>query len=520
MAMSSWGNNLRNIATNLATIVVGIFAGIWFSPYLLNSLGVEAFGLISLSSNVVLYMSVLTVALNSSVGRHLTVALQRQEWDRMRRIFNTSFWGSIGAGLICLLLGGVAAGLIPFWLRVPAGLENQARMIMGAAVIGFCVTTVTATFSSSAYSRNRIDLVSGTNIVRQLTLIFSVLVFFYWSGKGLDRVAFAIVVASLVSTGWMFHFGRQMISGLTISPHDFDKNELKRFLTTGSWVTMNQLGTMLYMNIDLLVANWLFGPKVAGEYATAMLLSNPIRYISQAVSSVFGPSMTVLYAKGEQDRLVMYVRRRIKYMALFNAWPIGLICGFCGPLLGLWLKPQYRKLAPLVVLLIIHLSVNLSSSPLFSLFLSLNRVRWPGLVTLATGVSNLVLALVLAGPLGLGVYGIAGAGAITLTLRNLFAVPLYSGRVLGVSGKSFIAECLKGGAAAIILACIGLLLNQFLPVKNLLILIGMSVLLSVAYWGVVLGFLLSFAERAELLGRFRKFFPSGWIGFTQEADFE
>jgi len=68
--------------------------------------------------------------------------------------------------------------------------------------------------------------------------------------------------------------------------------------------------------------------------------------------------------------------------------------------------------------------------PLYAVPLAANRVKVPGLVTLGVGVLNLGLALLLAGALGWGLYGIAAAGAISLTFRHLVFTPIYGAVVL------------------------------------------------------------------------------------------
>src|SRR2546430_11914159 len=112
------------------------------------------------------------------------------------------------------------------------------------------------------------------------------------------------------------------------------------------------------------------------------------------------------------------------------ALAIGLVCGFSEPLLRLWLGPAFSNLAPLLFLMAMHLCMSLSMYPLYAVPLAANRVRVPGLVTLVIGVGNLLLALLMAWVLGWGLYGLAAAGAITLTVRHLLFTPLYGARVL------------------------------------------------------------------------------------------
>jgi membrane protein EpsK len=75
--------------------------------------------------------------------------------------------------------------------------------------------------------------------------------------------------------------------------------------------------------------------------------------------------------------------------------------------------------------------------PLYAVPLAADRVRVPGLVTLGIGIGNLVLALLLAGVFGWGLYGLAAAGAIMLTVRHLLFTPIYGARVLNRSYGTF-----------------------------------------------------------------------------------
>ena len=75
--------------------------------------------------------------------------------------------------------------------------------------------------------------------------------------------------------------------------------------------------------------------------------------------------------------------------------------------------------------------------PLWAVPLAANRMRLQGLVALGVGVGNLLLGLLLAQAFGWGLYGLAAAGAIMLTIRYVVFAPLYAARVLNVSYGTF-----------------------------------------------------------------------------------
>jgi hypothetical protein len=105
---------------------------------------------------------------------------------------------------------------------------------------------------------------------------------------------------------------------------------------------------------------------------------------------------------------------------------------------------EFAFLAPLMVLLTVHLAVNLAVLPLFPINVAYNRVRVPGIVTFFMGIGNFGLAVALPLLAGLGYYGVAAAGAIVLTLKNAIFTPWYATRVLGVGAHTFTRSMLPG----------------------------------------------------------------------------
>src|SRR6478672_7338267 len=84
-----------NLFANVGSLGLSMLVGVWYVPFLVGHLGVAAYGLIPLASTLTSYMSLITLGLNSAVGRSLTIALEREDHAQANRIFNTSLWGSL-----------------------------------------------------------------------------------------------------------------------------------------------------------------------------------------------------------------------------------------------------------------------------------------------------------------------------------------------------------------------------------------------------------------------------------------
>lgn len=471
--------------------------GLWYVPFLVRRLGPAAYGLIPLTSVITSYMTLITSGLESAVGRFQTLALTRDEHENANLIFNVALWGNVALSVLLLVPASFVILQAEHLIRIPPGYETATRWLFAGTIAAFLLNQIKTPFTVSFFCRNRLDLqnlVTGGETLTRIGVV--VLLFVVWAPR-VEYVGAAILagtVVALVGTIWSW---KVLTPTLYISWRLFDWAMLRKLCHTGAWVIVSQIGVMLYLNIDLLVANRLFGPEQSGKYAAVLQLPFLIRSLSVAVAGVFAPTTFQIYARHDIAGLVAYLRRSVKSVGIVMALPIGLTCGFAEPLLRLWLGPEFGGFALLLVVMSAHLCINLAMYPLYPLPLAVNRVKMPGLVTLAVGLGNLGLALFLAGPAGWGLYGIAAAGAITLTVRHLLFTPLYSAYILHQPWTTFYKGVPGFVAATLAIACLCRATLWLWPISNWLELalagIGMSLLfLILAY------LLLTPKERLEL----------------------
>lgn len=263
----------------------------------------------------------------------------------------------------------------------------------------------------------------------------------------------------------------------------------------GWWVVVNNIGSLLFLQIDLILVNLIFGATPAGEYAIALQWAILLRAIGGVLSGVLTPTILSFYARGQLESMIRITKSAVKLMGIAMALPVGFICGFAPQILSIWIGPDFARLAPLMVLLTVHLTTNLAVLPLFTINVAHNMVRVPGVVTFIMGICYTALAVALSLYTDWGYYGIAAAGAIVLTAKNAFFTPWYATRVLGIKTHTFTWSVLFGIMATIILAIFGSILVSVLMITNIAMLILAGVFVSLLYVLIMLIFGLNAFER-------------------------
>ena len=83
--MNQKNQTLRNLAFNLISLVVNIGLGLFYTPYLVKSLGIMAYGIVPLALVINQYINVVTGSLTGSLTRFYSVAYQKKNYKEASR---------------------------------------------------------------------------------------------------------------------------------------------------------------------------------------------------------------------------------------------------------------------------------------------------------------------------------------------------------------------------------------------------------------------------------------------------
>lgn len=489
-----------NLTANALDFLLTVLVGIWLTPYLIRHVGVAAYGLIPLAKNLTPYLALFPLLMSAALGRLLTSALDRKDYDEANRLFNTSLWSSV-AILLCLLGPCFWLCFHAGWLfTVPAGKQEEAAWLLLAIVGMFYLTTLGGAFSISCFCQNRLALMNVVNILSTMVRVAVIAVLFALGTPSVLHVGVALFISTGITFLGAFGIWRRLTPMLQLRLSWFDLAVLRQLAGFGIWVVIDSIGTILFLSTDLLVVNRLLGAEATGRFAAIGTWSALLWNFAWVVAGVFAPTMILLYSRKDREGLIDYSRRAARFVGLVMAIPIGLICGMSRPLLKLWLGPEFVPLAPLMTLMTCHLCINLAVLPLFNIQVATNKVRIPGLVSCGIGLLNLALAILLAGPVGWGLYGVAAAGAIALTAKNLLFAPIYAARLLGLKWSTYCREIIPVAGATLGLATLGWATVSLFAICSWLGLIVASLTLGVLVSAFLFTAVLDQAERAYVVG--------------------
>jgi membrane protein EpsK len=429
---------------NALSLAVNVGAGLLLVPYLVRHLGTAAYGLVPLTMVLSEYVGIITQSFNSVVQRYLAIEINKKDFSAANAVFNTSFFIVLAfivgqGGIVAALVGNVDD-----IINIPSGLVRDTIWLVTLTTGGYLFSLLSAVFSVSMYSQNRVDLLRQNDIIRigiRLVLIFGL---FAWKGPGLIPVGVANLVAGLVDLTMSLYYWRQLTPFLRIAPRKIELGRFRPMAAMAGWLLVSQVGYLLFLRIDIYVINRFIGPAASGEYAAVLQWNQLFRTAAGVLSGAIAPLGLIYYARGEIDKLIEMMCLAVKTMSLFLAVPLALVSAFSGDILALWLGEQFRPLGTLLLVHMLGLVLNLSVLPLFAIMTALNRVKIPALVTILLGGINLLLAIALIRGTTLGYYGVALAGAAVLTIKNALFTTFYVSRILKIKARVFTGKIAAG----------------------------------------------------------------------------
>lgn len=475
----------RNLITNIIFFLINIVIGIFLVPFFIDTLGVAGYGLIPLATSVTNYVGLVTQSLNMSVSRFLTVDLKRKDFKKANIIFNTAFFGTFGIILLLIPMVFVISYYAPDFFKVPSNQTYEVILLFLGVMGAFLIKTLSSVFGVSLFAYNRLDIQNIIELFNIVIQVFLIILLFSVFSPRLSFIGLSYLIGAIFAFIMTFYFSRKVNPHFNINYLDFKLSQLKEIAGMSKWLILNQIGALLFLQIDLIVVNKLFGAAAGGEYASVLIWSILLRSMAGVLSGVLTPVILTYYATNRFEEIINISKSSVKFMGFAMALPIGFISAFAPQILSIWLGPGFMKLAPLMWIFLSHLIINLSVLPLFSINTAFNKVRIPGILTLIMGFGNLSLALIIPYITGWGYYGVAVAGAIVLTFKNSLFIPWYATKVLSIPKHTFIGSMLPGVISTVMIAGVITGINRNINISTIIPMIITGIVMTMIYLSII-----------------------------------
>lgn len=432
-----------NLGTNFLALVLNILLGLVVVPFYIAKIGVDGYGIIALATSFSSYLSIITIAIDAAVGRNFTLAMRKDDHASSNAIYSSSIISATLLIVAILPLIGWFLYKIDSIISYRGYAVGEMRWVFIAIITSFVLTFIRGLFLVPAFASNKIyiqRIIAILEIVVRTALIFLLL---NTSAK-LSLIGVSFFLASLVSFAAALIWIIRKFPFLKLRMASFDKKIVRYVASMSFWLVINQIGTLLFINIDIILLNHYYGATATGEFSTVAQWHTLLRSFAGVFVAIFTPVVYKYYADKDFSNLLKFSKYSVVAMGLVLAIPIGIIVAYSDVILRLWVGEKFTHFYPLMILLTGHLIFNLSVLPILSINSVYNKVKVPGLTSFFCGILNLVLGILVIKYFNWGIYSVAIVSAVLLTVKNLIFSPTYAAKILEQKPWFYYPSILRG----------------------------------------------------------------------------
>ena len=337
------GQNKQLAINMLAQVVVFLVQmGINFllTPFIVKSLGVEAYGFVGLSNNIIGYLQLATVALNSMAGRFITIEYHKGNLEQANKYFSSVFYSNVVISAVLAIISIILLVFLEYVLHIPVNLIADVKWLFALLCLNSLLTLVFNVYIVSPFIKNRLDVTSVRNLVSNLIKAAVILILFGFFSSHLWYIGCSTLICGIYLIIANVRIKDKLTPELGVNLRYFDFAKVKTLLASGVWNLIGKLGDLLQRGLDLLFANWFINAAAMGILSITTQIPFIILSVLGLFTSSFAPSLTKDFAKGNLKEMLNEVYKSIRILSISILVPIAILYIYGDVFYKLWMPTQ------------------------------------------------------------------------------------------------------------------------------------------------------------------------------------
>lgn len=316
---------------------------LYTSRVVLNTLGVEDFGIYNLVGGIVVLFSFVNGAMTNATQRFLNFEMGKNNTDAIQKVFSVSVNAHLLImGIVLLLSETVGLWFLNYKLNIPANRMFAANVVFQFSVLTFCIGILSVPYQATIIAYEKMSLYAWITIFQiflKLIIVFLLVLFIY------DKlILYSILVFGVgLITFLMYHFLCRRKFKTCHYHFTHDKKIFRELLSFSGWSLFGNVALIGASQGVSMVMNIFLGVAINASMGVAAQVNTAVYGFVSNFQMAFSPQITKTYASNnlvEHKKLIFQASKFSFYLSLIFATPILLNTEY---ILTLWLKivPNY-----------------------------------------------------------------------------------------------------------------------------------------------------------------------------------
>jgi O-antigen/teichoic acid export membrane protein len=427
-----------NVIMNWIAMAVSMVVPFFLTPFVIHSLGVDAYGIWILATSTVAYLWILDMGLRSAVIRFVSKAAAQEKPEDATKAIGAALWVRVLISSVVAILSVILTLVFPHLFKIPHDLQHAAQVTVLMCALGVAILLTSGVFGAVLAAVHRFDVLSSISATQTLARAGGVILILR-SGHGLISLAYwELAVAALGGLATCL-MALKIYPPCRVKVARPDMPLLKSIWSYSLTTFIFIIAVQIIINTDNLVVGAFISVGMVAFYSIGGSLVGYASQVVSAISTTFTPLASSLEAGGRSEELQSLLLRGTQAM-LGIALPISLALIFRGKtFIGLWMGPKYSDISGTVLqILIVSQLFSIANGTATSIMMAIDKhkpvARWSVIEALA----NLVLTVVLVKTIGF--YGVAWGTTIAMTFVHVVFYPKYVSEVLDITVRRYLWE--------------------------------------------------------------------------------
>ncbi len=316
-------NKNQRIARNTILLTIRmifvLFISLYTSRVVLQSLGVEDFGVYNVVCGFVSMFSFLNSSMANCIQRYYNDSLGRDGGKSLKEVYITSVTIQIVLSIVIIVL----TETIGLWylynkMVIPPERFTAAFFVFQFSVVSMLLVILQVPYVSAIMAFERMDFYAIVTILDALLKLVIVLVLPFFKGDALIVYGALVLLISVLDFLLYFVYAKKKIASLSLSFY-FNKQLFVNMLSFSGWNVFGTFAQIFKEQGLNMILNLFFGPIVNAARAIAYQVVTALKGFVENISTAARPQFTQSYAEGNSDRTInlMFSTGKVCYLVLF-----------------------------------------------------------------------------------------------------------------------------------------------------------------------------------------------------------
>lgn len=352
-----------------------MLVSLYTSRVILNTLGVEDYGIYNIVGGVVSMFAFFNSAMSSATQRFLSFEIGKGDFVQLRKTFNATQIIHIGITLLILILAEtVGLWFVKTYLVIPPERLEAAIWVYHFSVLSFMVSVIQVPYNATIIAHERMNVYAYVSIIEvllKLLIVFMLTWITYDKLKlyGILHFAVMFLIAAIYRVYTRRNFEETKFEFVK------DQNLYKTLISYSGWNLFGNIAAVAKGQGVNILLNIFYGPVVNAARGIAMQVQAAVNSFVSNFQMAVNPQIIKSYAADDREYMYSLVIRGSKfsfYLLFFLSLPIMIEVD---QILKLWLKtvPEYSSIFTLLVLVIIL--IDCVSGPLMTAIQATGKIK-------------------------------------------------------------------------------------------------------------------------------------------------